>query len=112
VSAYDRSGQDAFLGHVRLCIRLDEKVNVIDRWYKLEPRGHGEEPVTGEIHLRIKYQKSDKKHFGPEDFQILKLIGKGKWKLGFQSWCRHQQCLWNEVNSAGELQMLVTVANI
>jgi hypothetical protein len=25
----------------------------------------------------MKFQKIDKKHYGPEDFEILKLIGKG-----------------------------------
>lgn len=48
-------------------------------WYKLEARdpsadGH----VTGEIHLEVLFQKTEQRHYGPEDFQILKLIGKGR----------------------------------
>ena len=77
VSVYDRSGQETFLGHVRLSPVLNEKASVTDDWFKLEPRGSGEEPVSGEIYLRMKFQKTDKRHYGPEDFQILKLIGKG-----------------------------------
>ena len=49
----------------------------LEGWFKLEPRDAQEETVTGEIHLELRFQKTDKKHYGPEDFQILKLIGKG-----------------------------------
>lgn len=53
-------------------------------WYKLEARdpsadGH----VTGEIHLEVLFQKTEQRHYGPEDFQILKLIGKGRAPQGF-----------------------------
>lgn len=34
--------------------------------------------VTGEIHLEVLFQKTEQRHYGPEDFQILKLIGKGR----------------------------------
>lgn len=52
-------------------------------WYKLEARdpsadGH----VTGEIHLEVLFQRTEQRHFGPEDFQILKLIGKGRARQG------------------------------
>lgn len=36
--------------------------------------------MSGEIRLELLFQKTDKKHYGPEDFQILKLIGKGESK--------------------------------
>lgn len=78
---YDRveqEKQETFLGHVRLCPILDEKGSVRDEWFKLEPRGPGEEAISGEIHVRMQFQKTDKKHYGPDDFQILKLIGKGE----------------------------------
>lgn len=77
ISVYDRSEHETFLGHVRLCPVLDEKATVTETWYPLEPRGSGEEPVSGEVQIRMKFQKTDKKHYGPEDFEILKLIGKG-----------------------------------
>jgi serine/threonine protein kinase len=51
----------------------------------LEARDAGEEDsVMGEIHLKISFQKTDKKHYGPEDFDILKLIGKGTFGQVFQ----------------------------
>lgn len=78
ISVYDRAEQETCLGHVRLSTVLNEKGGVRDAWFKLEPRGPGEEPISGEIHVRMQFQKTDKKHYGPEDFQILKLIGKGK----------------------------------
>lgn len=34
--------------------------------------------------LRLNFQKTDKKHVGPEDFEILKLIGKGTFGQVFQ----------------------------
>ena len=77
VSIYDRSNQEAFLGHVRLSPTLSEGQSDVNGWFKLEPRGEGEEAVSGEIHLEMNFQKTDKKHYGPEDFKILKLIGKG-----------------------------------
>ena len=51
----------------------------MEGWYKLEARDPGEDGhVTGEIHLEVLFQKTEKRHYGPEDFQILKLIGKGR----------------------------------
>lgn len=50
-----------------------------DGWYKLEARDPSEDGhVTGEIYLEVLFQKTEKRHYGPEDFQILKLIGKGR----------------------------------
>ncbi|KAF2453321.1 kinase-like domain-containing protein [Lineolata rhizophorae] len=84
VSIYDRSNQEAFLGHVRFCPNLVEYETPFENWFPLEPRENEEDNVTGEIKLRINFQKTDKKHFGPEDFQILKLIGKGTFGQVFQ----------------------------
>ncbi|KAI4094373.1 MAG: hypothetical protein LQ344_002273 [Seirophora lacunosa] len=77
VYIYDRSNQEAFLGHVRVTPNVSEDSSALEGWYKLEARDPEEDRVTGEIHLEITFQKTDKKHFGPEDFQIIKLIGKG-----------------------------------
>ncbi|KAF2843102.1 kinase-like protein [Patellaria atrata CBS 101060] len=81
-SVYDRS--DAFLGHVRFCPALVEYDRPYENWFTLESRDGEEDRVTGDIHLRISFQKTDKKHYGPEDFQILKLIGKGTFGQVFQ----------------------------
>ena len=57
---------------------LREDNSDLEGWFKLEARNAEEDTVTGEIHLKIHFQKTDKKQYGPEDFEILKLIGKGK----------------------------------
>lgn len=79
---YDRSSQEgsqeAFLGHVRVSPDIAEDNKTSEGWYKLEPRDKQGETVTGELRIQMRFQKTDKKHYGPEDFQILKLIGKGK----------------------------------
>ncbi|KAL1610232.1 Serine/threonine-protein kinase [Paraconiothyrium brasiliense] len=84
ISVYDRSNGEAFLGHVRFCPNLVEYEKPYDGWFTLEPRDGEEDYVSGEIHLRINFQKTDKKHYGPEDFEILKLIGKGTFGQVFQ----------------------------
>jgi len=83
VSVYDHSADEAFLGHVRFCPVMTEG-GQLDSWFRLEPRDASEENVSGEIRLRVKFQKTDKKTYGPEDFQILKLIGKGTFGQVFQ----------------------------
>lgn len=42
VSVYDRSNQEAFLGHVRLAINLNEENSRLDGWFPLTARGVGE----------------------------------------------------------------------
>ena len=77
IYVYDRSNQDAFLGHVKVRPSMSEDKTDLEGWFKLEGR-QPDENVTGEIHLEMRFQKTDKRHYGPEDFQILKLIGKGE----------------------------------
>jgi len=85
ISVYDRSNQEAFLGHIRFCPTLIEYEKPYDGWFTLEPReGEDADNITGEIHLSISFTKTDKKHYGPEDFEILKLIGKGTFGQVFQ----------------------------
>jgi len=63
---------------VRFCPALKEYTQPYDGWFPLEARNAGEEQsVTGDIQLRIHFQKTDKKHYGPDDFKKLNLIGKG-----------------------------------
>ena len=83
VYVYDRT-HEAFLGHVRITPDVSRDNTKTEGWYKLEPRDAQEETVTGEIHLVLHFQKTDKKHYGPEDFQILKLIGKGTFGQVYQ----------------------------
>jgi serine/threonine protein kinase SCH9 len=77
--------QEAFLGHVRFNPTLKEYESPIDGWFPLEARDPEESAtVMGEVYLRVSFQKTDKKHYGPEDFEILKLIGKGTFGQVFQ----------------------------
>jgi serine/threonine protein kinase SCH9 len=83
ISVYE-SNSEAFLGHVRLCLNLSEENPTLEGWFALDQRGPHETQITGEVHLRMRFQKTDKKHFGPNDFQILKLIGKGTFGQVYQ----------------------------
>ncbi|KAK4620709.1 Serine/threonine-protein kinase SCH9 [Fulvia fulva] len=84
ISVYDRVNNEAFIGHVRLPIDLNDYEHQHEDWYKLQPREGITETVTGEIHLRIAFHVAGKKTFGPDDFEILKLIGKGTFGQVFQ----------------------------
>ncbi|KAK4051080.1 Serine/threonine-protein kinase [Microbotryomycetes sp. JL221] len=84
VQIYDRSVEDEmFLGLTEIKPKL---VNgyMIDQWFLLEARGD-DETVTGEIRIQIKYEKFDiKKGLGPNDFDFLRMIGKGTFGRVFQ----------------------------
>ncbi|OJJ47547.1 hypothetical protein ASPZODRAFT_63640 [Penicilliopsis zonata CBS 506.65] len=84
VSVYDRYNHEAFLGHVRLSVNLKSDSNRLEGWFPLETRGAGDNPVSGEIHLEMRFEKTEKKQVGPNDFQILKLIGKGTFGQVYQ----------------------------
>jgi serine/threonine protein kinase SCH9 len=84
ISVYDRSKGEEFLGHVRLPLNLDDYEHQHEDWYRLQQRGDDSGSITGEIHLRIAFHPSGKKSFGPEDFEVLKLIGKGTFGQVFQ----------------------------
>ncbi|KAJ5130765.1 uncharacterized protein N7515_006804 [Penicillium bovifimosum] len=84
VTVYDRNNQEAFLGHVRLRINLKEDHSRLEGWFPLVARGAGDNQVSGEIHLEMKFEKTDRKQVGPNDFLILKLIGKGTFGQVYQ----------------------------
>ncbi|CAG8922583.1 unnamed protein product [Penicillium salamii] len=84
VTVYDRNNQEAFLGHVRLRINLKEDHSRLEGWFPLVARGAGDNQVSGEIHLEMNFEKTDRKQVGPNDFLILKLIGKGTFGQVYQ----------------------------
>ncbi|KAF3311636.1 hypothetical protein TWF173_008255 [Orbilia oligospora] len=85
VTIYDRENQETFVGMVRIRPILKEEGTVIDEWFPLQPRSEEERAVvTGEIQLQVIYEKTAKKHFGPSDFQILRLIGRGTFGQVYQ----------------------------
>ncbi|KAI5841135.1 kinase-like domain-containing protein [Morchella snyderi] len=83
VSIYDRSNQECFLGHIRMCPLVNRDQNMIDTWYPLHARTSNES-VTGEIRLQISFEKTTKKHYGPDDFEVLRLIGRGTFGQVYQ----------------------------
>ncbi|KAJ9624725.1 Serine/threonine-protein kinase [Knufia peltigerae] len=83
VTVYDRQ-TEAFLGHVRLCLNLSEQQPDLEGFFRLEARSPEDHDITGEIHIRMHFTKVDKKHYGPNDFTILKLIGKGTFGQVYQ----------------------------
>ena len=84
VTVYDRHNQEAFLGHVRLGINLKDDHSRLEGWFPLVARGAGDSQVSGEIYLIMTYEMTERKQVGPNDFQILKLIGKGTFGQVYQ----------------------------
>ncbi|KAH6619246.1 kinase-like domain-containing protein [Chaetomium sp. MPI-SDFR-AT-0129] len=87
ISVYGRgqSGEE-FLGHVNFQAVTTEREAPVRGWFALT--GHAdtmaENAPTGEIYVESFYQRAEQKHFGPEDFQILRLIGKGTFGQVYQ----------------------------
>ncbi|KAK3341112.1 serine/threonine-protein kinase sck1 [Lasiosphaeria hispida] len=85
VYGYGQSGEE-FLGHVDFRANKSEKDGPVRGWFGL--KGHAdtmaENTPTGEIYVEALYQRAEQKHFGPEDFQILRLIGKGTFGQVYQ----------------------------
>jgi serine/threonine protein kinase len=84
VTVYDNVNDEAFLGHVRIPINLEDYEHQHEGWYKLQGDDQHTGLITGEVHVRIAFHGTGKKHFGPDDFEVLKLIGKGTFGQVFQ----------------------------
>ncbi|KAG5354695.1 Serine/threonine-protein kinase SCH9 [Yarrowia sp. B02] len=82
ISVYDGANHDAFLGHVRISTILGPG-KVLDAWYVLENRVEGEH-VNGEVRVQAYYEDTVRTKMGPEDFEILRLIGKGTFGQVYQ----------------------------
>ncbi|KAJ8058238.1 hypothetical protein OCU04_012433 [Sclerotinia nivalis] len=87
ITIYDRAQQaEEFLGHVDLQANLVENADSpVSGWFQL----HGKDDNlnagnVGEVHVEISFQRTEKRHYGPDDFQILKLIGKGTFGQVYQ----------------------------
>ncbi|KJZ76665.1 hypothetical protein HIM_04001 [Hirsutella minnesotensis 3608] len=86
ISVYDHSTTgEEFLGHVDFQSNADHD-SPVKGWFSL--RGHAdtvaENAPTGEIYVEAYYHRSERRHFGPSDFEILKLIGKGTFGQVYQ----------------------------
>ncbi|EON96870.1 putative serine threonine-protein kinase sck1 protein [Phaeoacremonium minimum UCRPA7] len=87
VSVYDHGlNGEEFLGHVDFQAKQTDSNDPVRGWFAL--KGHADTMVenapTGEIYVEAIYQRTERKHFGPEDFQILRLIGKGTFGQVYQ----------------------------
>ncbi|KAG7194997.1 Serine/threonine-protein kinase [Scheffersomyces spartinae] len=81
VSVYDAARDDAFLGHVRI-FPTNKKVS--EEWFELKARILGER-VTGAIKISWAFSyDNSKKQIGPDDFEMLRLLGKGTFGQVFQ----------------------------
>lgn len=69
---------------MRTPLGLSEQDPSREQWLRLVPRGTEDAEVTGEILIKLHFAKAEKRHFGPNDFQILKLIGKGTFGQVYQ----------------------------
>lgn len=87
ISVYDHSSTgEEFLGHVDFQAIIAGKDEPVRGWFPLSGNADttiDKEP-TGEIYVEALYQKTEKKHYGPDDFQILRLIGKGTFGQVYQ----------------------------
>ncbi|RDW89070.1 kinase-like protein [Coleophoma cylindrospora] len=86
LTIYDRgSATEELIGHVDLNAKFTENdTSPVRGWYPLSGRTDGETSSPGEIYVEMKFQRTEKRHYGPEDFQILKLIGKGTFGQVYQ----------------------------
>ncbi|CCU75464.1 putative cAMP-dependent protein kinase catalytic subunit [Blumeria hordei DH14] len=86
ITIYDRGTvAEEFIGQVDLKANLTEKEgSQISGWFPLRGRNDADTGNLGEINVEINFQPTEKKHYGPEDFQILKLIGKGTFGQVYQ----------------------------
>ncbi|KAI5480751.1 AGC/Akt protein kinase [Pseudohyphozyma bogoriensis] len=84
VCIYDRSiEEECFLGMTEIRPKLVNN-HVVDQWFPLSPRNE-DETVSGEIRIQIRYEKSDiKKGLVVNDFDFLRMIGKGTFGRVFQ----------------------------
>ncbi|KAI5291029.1 hypothetical protein KEM54_006622 [Ascosphaera aggregata] len=84
-SVYDSYDHDKFLGHVRLRLSFKDDSLSTEGWFALKAwNRRGGDNISGEIHLRMTFQRSEKKVFGPNDFQLLSLVGKGTFGQVYQ----------------------------
>ncbi|EEB07338.2 AGC/AKT protein kinase Sck1 [Schizosaccharomyces japonicus yFS275] len=82
INLYDRCRHDAFLGGVRIKpVFVHEYMH--ESWYKLEPFDMGI-PMDGEILVQTIFERVEHKHYGPEDFKVLRLVGKGTFGQVYQ----------------------------
>lgn len=82
VSVYDAGNDDKFLGWCT--IRPDFSTShLAEGWYRLKPRVPTDH-VAGEVHVSFVFEQTPSVHYGPNDFEKLRLIGKGTFGTVYQ----------------------------
>lgn len=87
ISVYDAAKDDAFLGQVRIFPGTNASTannSTEAEWVPLKARVVGER-VTGSLQIRWEYTPEDsKKLYGPDSFEVLRLLGKGTFGQVYQ----------------------------
>lgn len=83
ISVYDEYRDGLFLGHVRILPKTIVHNTTSEKWLDLHPRVVGE-TVTGKIKVKLEYFDVTKRQYGPEDFEVLRLLGKGTFGQVYQ----------------------------
>lgn len=84
ISLYDAVSDDAFLGHARIFPSTITNKKSSSEWLPLKARVVGER-VYGAIKISWEYTSVDSlRTYGPDDFEVLRLLGKGTFGQVFQ----------------------------
>lgn len=85
ISLYDAGRDDIYLGHVRLLPGTTSNNVSLLAWLDLKARFEGEQVCPGRIKVGWEYLYVDSKRtYGPDDFEVLRLLGKGTFGQVFQ----------------------------
>lgn len=87
ISVYDHGENgEELLGRVDIQARRPDSHEPVRGWFALDGNADtmDENAPISEIYVETLYQRTDRRHFGPEDFQILRLIGKGTFGQVYQ----------------------------
>ncbi|CAR29099.1 hypothetical protein ZYGR_0Z00200 [Zygosaccharomyces rouxii] len=84
ISVYDAAHDDMFLGQVRLRPRIQNTRKASQsQWHALQKRVL-DEHVSGDILISWQYTSTKKRQYGPSDFEVLRLLGKGTFGQVYQ----------------------------
>ena len=87
ISVYDHTANgEELIGHVSFEAPEPRQDDTVKGWFALKGNVDttAENAPSGEIYVEASFQKAEKRHYGPDDFQILRLIGKGTFGQVYQ----------------------------